>query len=178
LHMPGDKGRGGEVSIKRLVGHMSQAYHEADRLTTLVDYYGFRGVDGRTSGELELEIENGLAERITHFRRDFVKAYVQRYEFEGLLFSDTSKFNLVLDGWTPKIGKDLEKIRSQFATPEDINNNRQSAPSKRIQNVFVNGSYNKVVHGPLIAEEIGLEEIRRQCSGFDTWLKWLESWGT
>jgi hypothetical protein len=34
--------------------------------------------------------------------------------------------------------------------------------------------YDKILHGPLIILEIGLEQIRRECQHFDSWLAELE----
>lgn len=108
----------------------------------------------------------------------FVRPYVQMYEFEGLLFSDIEQFQYVLDGWDAEVRKILIRIREQFSTPEDINNSRQTAPSKRILDAFPNGSYNKTEHGPVIADAIGLEKIRQQCPNFNAWMSMLEGWGS
>jgi len=51
-------------------------------------------------------------------------------------------------------------IRSQFPTPEDINNNSATAPSKRVEQVI--RRYKKTVDGPFPAREIGLKKIRRE----------------
>ena len=51
--------------------------------------------------------------------------YVQRHEFEGLLFSDVSAFSR-LRQTSDVMLRELQQIRSQFPTPEDINDNRAS----------------------------------------------------
>ena len=63
----------------------------------------------------------------------------------------------------------------QFPTPEDINDNSETAPSKRIVKVI--SQYEKVVYGSLIAMEIGLDAIRAECPRFSDWLTRLESLG-
>lgn len=34
-----------------------------------------------------------------------------------------------------------------------------------------------MLHGPLIAESIGLPRIRQRCPRFDQWISMLEQWG-
>ena len=99
-------------------------------------------------------------------------SYVQRYEFEGLLFSDVSTFESLVDVPVASV-KALHDIRTRFYTPEDINDNRDTAPSKRIEKVMPR--YNKVVHGSLLAEATGLDTIRSECPRFTTWVERLES---
>ena len=95
---------------------------------------------------------------------------VQMYEFEGLLFSDTQALAIGLN--KGNLASQFNTIRSQFDTPEDINNSKETAPSKRILKHFP--EYDKPVHGSLAAIEIGLEIIRNECPLFDGWLKEIE----
>ena len=67
----------------------------------------------------------------------------------------------------------LRAVRAQFQTPEHINDNPDTAPSKRIADVLP--GYKKVVNGPLIAETIGLSTIRTQCLRFSAWLSRVEA---
>src|SRR6202035_1494477 len=99
------------------------------------------------------------------------------HEFEGLLFTDIEQFQYVLDGWNDAVRTKLLAIRNGFATPEDINNSRETAPSKRILKIFPHGEYSKTEHGPIIAEAIGLGKIRQACPQFNNWLTKLEAWG-
>jgi len=168
---------GGRVRIERLVNFISHEYHHTDRLTTLVDFYGFQDAKGRSQQVLEQEILNGVIKRSGRFDKRFILPYIQMYEFEGLLFSDIEKFQLVRTGWNSKVRKKLIDVRTQFPTPEDINNHRETAPSKRILAAFQNREYNKKEHGPLIAEAIGLATIREKCPRFNDWVSKLEAWG-
>jgi hypothetical protein len=170
--------RGGRVTVDRLARFISHEYRATDRLTTLVDFYGFQDADGRTWEALEQAIVDGVARRTAGFDPRFVRPYVQMHEFEGLLFSDVERFQCVLDGWSADVRQKLIDIRSRFPTPEDINDHRETAPSKRILAAFPAGTYSKTEHGPLIADAIGLAAIRRQCPRFDGWIKMLEAWGT
>lgn len=169
---------GERVMVERLVNFISGEYHNADRVTTLVDFYGFQDRNGRTRQELEQDILDGVAKCVGKFDPRFVRPYVQMHEFEGLLFSDIEKFQWVLDGWSLDVQTNLASIRSNFQTPEDINDSPQTAPSRRILAAFPKGSYTKTEHGPLIAEAIGLANIRRECPQFNDWITMLENWGT
>lgn len=169
--------RGGRVTVERLGRHLSHEYHQADRLTTLVDYYGFEDAGGRTRAQLEAAILAAAEKRTAGLARRFVLPYVQMHEFEALLFSDIEQFQFILDGWNEKARASLLAIRQNFACPEDINNSKETAPSKRILSIFNGGEYSKTEHGPIIAAEIGLEKIRNACPGFNEWLARLESWG-
>lgn len=168
--------RGGRVTVERLVKHLSHEFHAADRITTLVDFYGFQDTNGRSRAQLEADILADVAKRTTRFDERFVLPYVQMYEFEGLLFTDIDEFQFVQDGWNATKREALLQIRKAFASPEDINDSRDTAPSKRIVNIFSNGEYSKTEHGPMIAEAIGLHKMRCACAQFNAWLTKLEAW--
>lgn len=71
----------------------------------------------------------------------------------------------------------LQSIRQAVQSPEEINDSPMTAPSKRLERIFGRGIYSKPEHGPIIAQEIGLDAIRSQCPQFDTWVRHLENWG-
>jgi Domain of unknown function (DUF4276) len=62
----------------------------------------------------------------------------------------------------------LQNIRNQFATPEEINDSPESAPSKRVEALIA--GYQKPFLGVLAASEIGIEKIREECPHFRRWL--------
>lgn len=102
--------------------------------------------------------------------------YVQKYEFEGLLFSDVTAFRAVPRTQESERCIDaLRGVRAQFLTPEDIDGNSHTTPAKRIVGEIPH--YRKRVHGPLVAREIGLARIRGQCPRFDGWIRRLEALG-
>jgi len=102
--------------------------------------------------------------------------YIQLHEFEALLFSAVEP---LLDGLTifqdaPQVTSEIQQILSQFNdNPELINNSPQTAPSKRLKAMC--SSYSKTLHGPLIAEVIGIEIMRKRCEHFNHWLEQLEA---
>lgn len=168
----GERGGGGDVTVGRLVNDMIRLHGNFDAVTSLVDFYGFRGKGDRTIEVLEEHIAKEVEVRGPRARHVF--PYVQAHEFEGLLFSDVTAFR-VIGASSREIGV-LAAVRQRFTTPEDINDSRHGAPSKRITQVL--REYRKPLHGPSIASAIGLETIRQCCPRFGAWLSRLEALAT
>lgn len=93
------------------------------------------------------------------------------HEYEALLFVGPEKFG----EWTddPGVVSRLSAAARAHATPEDINDNPLTAPSKRI--LATMPGYQKPFHGPLIACAIGLDAMRQACPHFHAWLQKLEA---
>ena len=169
-------GTGGDIRVERLVSAMAELVFSYDYVTSLVDFYGFTDKGSDAPGDLENRIERAVRGRIHQaWDESRLFAYVQRHEFEALLFSDVSKFGAVFDNLPDSTLAELGQIRNYFHTPEDINDNRTTAPSRRIRRLIP--GYRKRVHGPELASEIGLPIIRSQCPRFNDWLTRLESLG-
>ena len=159
---------GGNVTIDRLSRELQHLRDSFDAVTSLVDFYGFKGKKEMSPDMLLQAIENSIEQ----FDERKIFPYVQVHEFEGLLFSDVNAFKSVLDN-APLV--DLRKIRAKFGTPEEINDSSETAPSKRILKLVP--GYRKTLHGPSLAREIGLDKLRNECPGFGAWLSRLESLG-
>ena len=99
--------------------------------------------------------------------------YIQLHEFECLLFSDISVIKDHFDDSEFKNYNYLLETSKQYPNPEDINNGSDTAPSKRLGNILEN--YDKVVYGSLLAQEIGLDTIRKKCPRFNVWIENLLS---
>jgi len=159
---------GGDVSMSRIKKDLNHLAKSFDKVTTLYDFYGFRGKgDADNKESLEQKIVDSVAIPL----RNRIIPYVQMYEFEGLLFSspDAIESNILENGlsdWATAILNDFD------GNPERINDSVNTAPSKRL---LKKSSYIKTVHGPNIALDIGLEVLREKCSGFDAWLSQLEA---
>ena len=67
----------------------------------------------------------------------------------------------------------FNQIRESVNSPEEINDNPETAPSKRIIKLCSN--YDKVDDGVLILKEIGLSGIRNACPHFNEWVLKLEA---
>jgi hypothetical protein len=90
----------------------------------------------------------------------------------GLLFSDVGAIDSeLIDHPSDTQLVALRHIRDGFESPEHINDGYKTCPSRRICSLFPR--YQKVTDGVRIAERIGVEEIRRNCAHFDTWISRL-----
>ena len=164
---------GGSVTMKQLTADMARLYHTHDAVTSLVDFYGFQRRGGRTVDELEVHLRGEIGKVAGDgWDEQRVLPYVQMHEFEGLLFSDVSAFASLIEATTESVDA-LRAIRAQFPSPEQINDNSDTAPSKRIAGVVP--KYNKRVDGPLVAEIIGMDAIRAECPRFNAWITRLEA---
>ncbi len=166
---------GRTINIDRIVRHIRNEYRDFDHITTLVDYYGFGDQQGRSKAELESEILSRAAASIGGFDPRRVIPYIQMHEFEALLFSDIEEFKWIVDGWNQQAKRDLLAVRNSIDTPEEINNNPNTAPSKRLAKIFPGYEDIKAEYGPIIASEIGLAKIRAECPLFNDWLTHLEN---
>lgn len=180
---PGQKG--GDVRFTRVLkdlgNHLKQ--RRDTYISTFVDYYGIKewpGLDKVPTHATPIKIAdtlNGSAKdevvaQFSEFQAEcrFIP-YIAVHEFEALLFSDAK---ILAD----KLGVDraeVNNVLSKFGQPEAINNNPQTAPSKRLDSWTQNGKFAKTILGITIARSIGIEKIRKKCPLFNTWLQTIES---
>ena len=153
---------------KTRIGH---GWFELDfpRRNALVDYYGLQNKGERSVYRLEKDLGQEINRINLGAKRVF--PYVQKHEFEGLLFSDTFAFGVIERVAEHEIAALLD-TRQQFETPEDINDHPERAESKRILNT-VQG-YRKRRDGMSVARATGLAKIRSECPRFNSWLTRLE----
>jgi hypothetical protein len=100
--------------------------------------------------------------------------YIQLHEFEALLLTDPRAFAHEFAGRDREIEK-LARLAEAYASPELIDDGQQTAPSKRIAKEIYQYPGVKPTAGPVIAEEIGLDRIRKACPHFNDWLTKLEN---
>lgn len=168
--------KGGGKTYKHLREELlrSVAYSPEKIVTTFFDYYAFPadapdfqtckqqiGIDEKIVC-LEQAIKNDIAPN-NHF---FIP-YLQKHEFEGLLFSS----NIGFESYFPQCANATQLIITQYANPEEINDNPQTAPSKRIINLIP--TYNKVLDGNILALEIGINTMLERCPRFRSWVEML-----
>lgn len=91
------------------------------------------------------------------------------HEFEALLFSGADILAKNIDV-EPAI---TEGILKECFEPEEINDNPQGTPAKRLQ-TLCSKNYRKTVMGKTIAEAICIPTMREQCPHFNEWLIKLE----
>lgn len=169
------RGRGGVSTYGKIKYQIEKQCKEDPEawVTTLLDYYQFpqdliRPSNKKTSIDQAIDLQQAFEKDIS--QKNFI-AHLVVHEFEGLLFSFPEAFRDWYDD-TSKINKLLE-IRNQFPSPEHINDGLSTAPSKRILSIC--NAYDKVLHGSLIAIDIGLDTIRKECPLFNNWIKRIEA---
>lgn len=156
--------------------------------STMFDYYA---MPGDWPGREEATTMN-WADRATHveqmihsdivsamdgrFNPKFFIPYVQLHEFEALAFANTNELASAL---APICEHSAEKLSEAFAeivrnagAPEAIDDGYETCPSRRISKVVP--AYKKRAQGPIIANRIGLNVMRKQCPHFGKWLTRLE----
>jgi len=158
----------GNVSLDKAVPEVLRLVKNSGNqfVTTLYDLYGFKG---RKPGETAEDIERALAGRVGYSRQFF--PYVQRYEFEALIFAGPDQAAGILRD--PDVAEGMRQALRERGAPEDINDGYDTCPSRRLKALHT--GYDKVRHGPPILERIGLAAIRAACPRFGGWLDWLES---
>jgi hypothetical protein len=100
--------------------------------------------------------------------------YIQPYEFEGLLFSAIEKLTELETTWK-KVTTDLQAVRDNAQTPEHINDGFDSKPSARLKHCLRNPKYDKVLHGVMAIENIGLDKLLDECHHFEKWYQQLNA---
>ena len=170
--------KGGITNYQKVENDVRRLLNDTDAaaVTTFIDYYGlpseFPGMGSRPPGNpipRAAHVERSWGTQIGDGR---FRPYLMVHEFEALLFARPQELVNVLS-LSPRIGQGLLDIRASFPTPEEINDHRDTAPSRRI--VGISPAYRKTLHGPIIANRIGLQAIRQECGHFSAWLDWLES---
>ena len=94
--------------------------------------------------------------------------YIQKHEFETLMFANAAGFSSVVD--TAELNEILNVLK-QFSTPEDINGSPETAPSKRLLSIF---KYKKVADSALVLKDVDIDILRRRCPRFNEWVARLE----
>jgi hypothetical protein len=171
--------KGGIVSYGKVKIDLRPLLYDTSAVlvTTMMDFYGlpsdFPGIANCPSGSCQ--------ERLGHLESEFARdinhqkflLYLALHEFEALLF--TSPAHIAAHFPSQSRLLQLESIKSQFASPEEIDDDPATAPSKRIRGLYP--EYQKRADGPIIAQKIGLELIRQECPHFNDWLTKLEALG-
>ena len=175
--------KGGNINFDRVFRDISiHIKQRSDNfISTFIDYYGLSRWPGLREAQ-NSEVPKQIAEKINKstiasiaqkidpniVQRRFIP-FVAVHEFEALLFSDTSCLAAGIN--VPE--KSIKKILNECGEPESINNNYETAPSKRLLSLF--SRYKKTTTGITIAREIGIEKMREKCPVFNDWLMRLEN---
>ncbi len=169
--------RGGYVPFDRLVNQLKHLLGDtsATAVTMFFDYYGMMrcfpdriALVGTNGYQRVSQLEAIISNEVNHQR--FIP-YLQLHEYEAFIFVSPYDTAEVLD--CPEKIMQIARVRQEFPSPEEINDDPTTAPSKRIAGIH--DMYNKTYHGPLIANRVGLPSLRRECRHFDEWVTKLES---
>jgi hypothetical protein len=154
-------------------------------VTTMFDFYALpdswpgraeakAALSARKAAIVETAVKDDISSELgASFDKNRFYPYIQMHEFEALLFSEPATICAVLRSGESE--KEVESIRTSFQNPEEINDNYETAPSKRLSKVFAD--YQKRLHGLIAAQRIGIGAMRRECPHFAGWVGVLESLG-
>ena len=161
--------KGGNVNYEYLCNDVERFASQGCRvITTFLDFFrlpnNFPGYtnDSKCIQNIEQEMDADLRKKIPSLKL-FVP-YIQKHEFEALLFSSMDGFEYLIDDELQ-----LEKIKeivSLYSNPEDINGGATTAPSKRLLSIF---NYNKAADSADMLEIIGLDAVLNKCPRFAAW---------
>jgi len=157
----------GNVSLDKIRGILPPLLGGYDRVSTLYDFYGFKGRELRTVTQLEAAISN----LVPPDQQRRLIPYVQQYEFETLLFAVPEHTVEWMQSPATAIATMREAVRTA-GSAERVNDRPETSPSHRIKALFAD--YDKKLHGPEIVELAGLAAIRAECPRFDAWVAQLE----
>jgi hypothetical protein len=166
--------RGGVTQYGKIRKDLHNLCRDSDvvAITTMLDFYGYpEDAPGRATlpeGDCYSQVHH-LEEQMSMDIQDYrLIPNLLLHEFEALLFSSPEIF-LYCFSDKEKVKKLIE-VRDAYGTPEKIN--RNMPPSIQIKEIY--HEYEKVLHGNLLALEIGLDAMRGCCPHFNEWLIKLE----
>lgn len=163
---------GGNVSFGKFSNEVRNVAAQGRvMITTLIDLFrlpsDFPEYDSGDVDAIECQIRDALREEVPP---SVFLPYIQRHEFEALLFSNMDGFSSIIEDRA--ILQKLEAIVSKYGNPEDINGGTETAPSKRLEKIF---SYEKVIDSYSILSRIPVAVIREKCPRFNRWLGQIET---
>ncbi len=177
------KYRGGLISYQKakfdITTWLKEDKHNETRFSTMFDLYalpddfpGYQDAISQADPYLKVKvIEDALRTDIGDWR---FLPYIQLHEFETLLFTKPGELEVEYFNHTKEI-KELEKVLFQFKNnAELINDDPETAPSKRIIQLIPEYEGNKVNVGAVIAGIIGIDALKQSCLHFRNWIEQLE----
>lgn len=164
--------KGGNVSYALFQNELKRTAAQGNVLiTTMLDFFrlpnDFPGysTDVRTIDVMENSIRKDCSAIITP---QFFSPYIQKHEFEALLFANPNGFSSILN---EREMKQVTKIVKDCGSPEDIDGGAETAPSKRLASIF---DYKKVADSLLVMSDVSIDQLRSSCPRFDQWVGRLE----
>lgn len=171
------KFKGGGRSFGKIENDLSKLLRDtsATAVTTMFDFYAlahdFPSFGSLPTGDCYSRVkflEQEFGNRINSSK--FIP-YIAIHEFEAMLFvAPEIVSNAFPDA---DVKGEMDRIKSKYNSPEEINEGNETAPSKRLKKLI--SGFSKTVDGPLITLEIGIDRIRAECPHFNEWLTRLEN---
>lgn len=157
--------RGGNVSysyLKNDIERTSKQNNGDVLITTFLDFFRLpTDFPGYKTGDI-----NQIEDAVRKDNPDIdLLPYIQKYEFETLLFADREALAIVIDD--PKALKKVDEILSEYTDIEDINSSPEKAPSKRLMKIF---DYNKTADSSIILDFLDMQTILVKCQRFKSWI--------
>jgi hypothetical protein len=160
--------KGGVVSYAKFRNEVERTLAQGNVIvTTLIDFFRLPTdfPNYSTNSSKIHEIEQGISADFNHTPN--LLPYIQRHELEALMFASRAGFELVIDAKEQHKLNQIDDILKNYPNPEDINNQPETAPSKRLEKIF---GYEKIADGELIFEMIGVETMLQKCPRFAAWI--------
>lgn len=182
LSKPGQKG--GDVRFVRAKNDIARHLKQRNDayVSLLVDYYGighdWPGLDAVQPGASPCDIasaictatQSAIDAELADYRSDVrFLPHIAVHEFEALLFSEPATLASAIQVDRQRI----DGIIQECGEPEAIDDSPNTAPSKRIENLY--SRFKKTSNGIAIARAIGIEQMRTACPVFNGWLERMEA---
>lgn len=165
--------KGGNVSYQKFKSDVTRLLKQEKDVfvTSLIDFFrlpsSFPHYDAARKmidSEKRVEfLENAIAMDIDSER---FLPYIQLHEFEALLFTSRLGFESL-----PNLQRrqfiEINEIMAAYPNPELINDNPETAPSKRLKKIYP--GYNKVLHGNFVILENTFTALLEKCPRFRNW---------
>ena len=174
--------RGGVSRYGVMKNDIRNALNEHKRasvyFTSMIDLYGIPSdFPGKADHQRNPDNPRPFVEELeAAFGQDIGDArfipHLQLHEYETLLFADVESFQCSFDECEREI-EQLQAIADSFASVEHINDGPQTAPSKRIIDIFPGYKGLKTTAGPDIADLTGIKTLGERCPHFSDWLTTL-----
>lgn len=170
--------KGGINSYNQVKRDLQPLFNDssADLVTTMIDYYGlpsdFPGYNQRPNGNCYQRVKFMEEQFKADINKKNFLPYLQLHEFEALVFASEEFIPIAFPNQNHKI-QQINRINNSVKSPEEINENPNTAPSKRLKKIF--HGYQKILHSQLILSKADINELRDKCPHFNCWLTKLES---
>ena len=166
------------ASLHVQVNNALQSRRDHEYVSTMLDLYRlghFPGNEARPGENVRIRVKRIEDDLFEKFPNPNFIPYIQLHEFEALVLVDADIIPVAFPDGEADGAIEALKRSYRGMEPELINENPNSAPSKRIISAIPAYKMVKSSAGPEIVEEIGLVRIRESCPNFDAWVTKIES---